>query len=113
MTRRYTPQRELLEMLERQRGKCACGKPLIKGNYIVEHSTALALGGTDTLANKYLNCKECADLKTFGGKARATTYGSDIHAINKVKRLRGERKQKPKRRWPSREIPPRPWPKAR
>jgi hypothetical protein len=75
-------------------GKCKCGTKLEKGNTIIEHSTPLALGGLDVLANKYLQCNACADLKTFG-RSKATSYGSDIHAIAKVKRLRGERKPKP------------------
>ena len=110
--KRYTSASDHLTLLERQEGKCGCGVVLVKGNYIVEHSTPLALGGTDTLANKYLNCKACAAVKTYGGEARATTYGSDIHAIAKTRRLRGETKQKPKRKWPKgRKMPARPFPK--
>ena len=41
--------------------------------------------------------------KTNGNKA--TTYGSDKHAIAKLGRLTGETKQnKPKRQWPSRKM---------
>ena len=112
MVRRYTSKRDLAELMLRQDGKCRCGVKLIKGNYIIEHSTPLALGGLDVLENKYLNCKECADKKTHGGKSKATTAGTDIANIWKVKRLRGEVKGRPKTKWPIRKMEsgPTKWP---
>lgn len=104
MSRRYTSKKDLAQLFLVQDGKCKCGTKLVKGNYIIEHSTPLGLGGLDILANKYLNCRPCADLKTFGGKSRATTAGTDIANIWKVKRLRGELKPKPKRIWPTRKL---------
>lgn len=107
MTRRYTSKRDLAAMFLAQEGKCKCGTKLVKGNTIIEHSTPLALGGLDVLSNKYLNCRACADLKTYG-HSKATSYGSDRHAIDKTKRLLGETKTGPKKRIPSRPFAKRP-----
>lgn len=74
-----------------------------------EHVTPLALGGEDTPENWRFSHKECHALQTNGTKA--TSYGSDKHAIAKAKRLRKPR-QKPKRRWPTRKIPTRAFPKG-
>lgn len=54
---------------------------------------------------------KCHARKTNGSKA--TSAGSDKHAIAKVRRLRGENKPKPKRTWPSRDIPARPFEKRK
>lgn len=95
MSKRYTSKTDLELLKKRQGGKCGCGALLVNRNdFIIEHSTPLALGGTDTLDNKYLNCIACASLKTYGGSARATTAGTDIGNIWKTKRLRGELKPK-------------------
>lgn len=60
----------------------------------------------------YAEMKECHELETHGGPAKATYAGSDRHAIEKTKRLRGEAGERPKRQWPSgQKIPSRPWPK--
>lgn len=71
----------------RQNGKCRCGARLEKGNYIIEHIQALARGGTDTLDNKCLNCKPCADAKTFHPRSLATTIGGDNYEAKKTNRL--------------------------
>ena len=112
MSKRYTSKANLAALFLAQDGKCRCGTKLVKGNYIIEHSTPLALDGLDVLANKYLNCRPCADLKTFGGKSRATTAGTDIANIWKVKRLRGELKPKFKRYIPARKLQSRPFRKV-
>lgn len=93
MTRRYTSKADLVRLMLACGGKCKCGVKLDRSNTIIEHSTPIALGGLDILANKYLQCRDCANVKTYGGKAKATTYGSDIHAIAKAKRLSGETKK--------------------
>lgn len=90
---RYTSREDRAKLFLAQNGRCKCGVRLHKGNTIIEHSTPLALGGLDVITNKYLNCRECANLKTYG-HSKATSLGSDIHAIAKTKRLRGETKTK-------------------
>lgn len=102
--KRYTSKRDRAELFLRQDGKCKCGVKLVKENTIVEHSTPLALGGLDVLENKYLNCRDCAAIKTNGGPSKATTYGSDIHAIAKTRRLRGETKPRRKKKIPGRKL---------
>lgn len=104
MSKRYTSKKDRAVLFLRQDGKCGCGVKLVEGNTIIEHSTPLALGGLDVLENKYLNCKDCADKKTYGGKSRATTAGTDIANIYKVKRITGETKGPAKRDWPSRQM---------
>ena len=51
--------------------------------FVAEHWTPVALGNDQKPTD--LLCIPCADRKTNGTKA--TTYGSDKHAIAKVKRL--------------------------
>lgn len=63
-----------------------------------EHIIPLALGGADDPSNAGYTLKENHAIQTNGTKA--TSYGSDKHAIAKVKRLRGERKGRPKKAWP-------------
>lgn len=111
--KRYTSKRDRAALFLAQNGKCKCGVKLVKENTIIEHSTPLALGGTDTLDNKYLNCRDCADVKTNGGHSKATTYGSDIHAIAKTRRLRGELKPRRKQKIPGRKLQSRPFPKRK
>lgn len=115
MQARYTSKKERAELFLRQDGKCKCGTKLEKGDTIIEHRIPLAIGGLDVTENKYLNCKACADLKTFG--TPATSYGSDFHAIAKIKRIRAKAEGKTKLK---RKIPSRPfqqaksqWPKGR
>jgi 5-methylcytosine-specific restriction endonuclease McrA len=50
-----------------------------------DHFNPVAMGGRHDDSNIRPLCKECHKLKTFGSKA--TTAGSDIHKIAKVKRI--------------------------
>ena len=113
MSRRYTSKADRAKLFLACDGKCKCGAKLTDANTIIEHSTPLALGGLDVFENKYLQCRDCANLKTYGGSARATTAGTDIANIWKVKRIRGETKANPKRSWPSRPMQSRPFPTKR
>ena len=90
---------------------CDCGRPLHLGTPVIhEHMTPLCQGGADDETNIRLVRKECAHRKTYGSKA--TTAGSDIHKIAKVRRLRGETRGRPRRTWPKgRPITSRPFPK--
>lgn len=114
--RRYTPDKQIARLFVMQEGKCiACPEKLFAKprNFIIEHITALALGGLDTFENKELRCHYCARAKTIG--TGATTAGSDIGKIAKLKRLEakrlGTKPAKPKRQWASRPFPSRPFPK--
>ncbi len=108
--KRYTSGIDLQALCERQGWKCAkCPSPINAGTiFHIDHVTALALGGEDTTENKQLLCVPCHKTKTFGTKA--TTLGSDIHAIAKSKRLaRGKRVAKhpmksAPRKWPKRKF---------
>lgn len=77
-----------------------------------DHIHPVALDGEHAFMNIRPLHKHCHDRKTRGTKA--TTAGSDIHAIAKVKRparkLAGTWR-KTKRKWPSRKMPSRPFPK--
>lgn len=98
---RYTGENELRTLNKRQKGRCAhCGRPLADVFHI-DHITALARGGDNSLANKQLLCIDCHKLKTFGSKA--TTLGSDIFEIRKTQRL-AKGKKKSKHRWPRRKF---------
>lgn len=92
---------------------CGCEAELKPHTPVIhEHMVPLAMGGADDETNIRLVRKECAKKKTHG--TPATTAGSDIANIAKVKRLRGETGQrKYKHTWPSRKIPPRPFEKRR
>src|SRR3546814_680449 len=103
MTKRasLTP-RERAAMLEAQNGRCLlCDDPITLRTCIAEHFLPVALGNAER--PDCLLCLACANRKTWGTKA--TSYGSDAHAIAKDKRLRGETKQGPKKRIPSRPMP--------
>lgn len=83
-----------------------CGKRILKEHKVVrEHMHALALGGKDDLENMRYVHKDCADIKTKGKGPKATTYGSDIHAIAKTRRLERERMGQPKRAGIKKKIP--------
>lgn len=93
--RKRLPSRWARKLLKKQDGKCAvadCGTVLVLGprgqhvNFIDEHIVARELGGKDTLRNRELRCWHCAKFKTYGSKA--TTAGSDIGNIAKVRRIR-------------------------
>ena len=77
--------KERQEMLDRQEGKCAWCKTFygVSKLMIAEHTHPVVLGNADK--PDCLVCRDCAHEKTFGRPA--TTYGSDIHAIAKAKRL--------------------------
>lgn len=93
--RRYLTPKERRDLYEGQDRKCAlCYASMEWGKCIAEHWTPVALGNDQK--PDCLLCIPCADRKTNGTKA--TTYGSDKHAIAKVKRLRGETKQGPKKK---------------
>ena len=81
-----------------------CKGPLLPGQALIrEHMHPLALGGADDDENSAYVHRGCARRKTIGTKA--TTAGSDVHAIAKGKRLRGETGNRPKRKIPSRPFP--------
>ena len=103
MRRSLTP-KQRREMYEAQDGLCAaCSAPAHLMHMIAEHWFPVALGNPKK--PDCLLCIPCADRKTNGTKA--TTHGSDKHAIAKVKRLRGETKRGPKKAIPKRANP---WP---
>lgn len=84
--------------------KCPeCGEAILpEQNIQFDHRHADVHGGPhDYTAIRPVHYDPCHKKKT----------ARDIRANAKVKRLRGERKPKPKRIWPSRDIPSRPWPK--
>lgn len=84
---------------------CGCGLPILSRTPVIhEHMIPLALGGADNATNIRLYRKECAAKKT-NGRSKATSYGSDIHAIAKCKRIRGETCNGPKRKIPQRQNP--------
>jgi 5-methylcytosine-specific restriction protein A len=63
-----TPTRAL-RIWERDKGICClCGHPIdgVRQKWIIEHKTALALGGKDEDANCGPAHKDCADEKTHG-----------------------------------------------
>jgi len=87
-------------------GRCpSCNGSLCEGGEW-DHRVPLALGGTNDDENWQILCRTCHSSKSHGSKA--TSYGSDIHAIAKVRRIQkkqaGMEKLKQK-------IPSRPWPK--
>lgn len=100
MTQRasLTP-KERYEMMRAQEDKCAlCGALLAIHGCIAEHWVTVE-SGNDQKPDCLL-CIPCAHRKTYGTKA--TSYGSDAHARAKIKRLRGETKQGPKKKIQSR-----------
>lgn len=69
-----------------------CGCQLMPNDQVIrEHLHPLALGGGDDEGNMAYVHRACADRKTNGSGPKATTYGSDKHAIAKAKRLAAER----------------------
>jgi len=81
-----------------------------------EHPTPLALGGKDDPTNAAYSLSEAHKRQTNGTKA--TSYGSDKHAISKVARILGLTKNGPKKEIRSRGFQPAPpghnsWPKRR
>lgn len=79
-----------------------CGLILLSTSQIEwDHFQPLALGGEHDDTNIRAVHKSCHRLKTSGTKA--TSYGSDIHAIAKIKRLAAGPK-KSKHKWPKRKL---------
>ena len=122
--RKTIPLRVKREVLARQGGRCSCGCNQAVGltrkrdDTDWDHSPALWSrevdeAGTDYIPAqndpRYINARRtgCHREKTSG--RAATSAGSDVNGYWKNRRLRGELKGRPKRRWPSREIPSRPF----
>lgn len=91
MKRRSISKAMRARILQKTKGRCyheTCRVELHNG-WIVEHVHPLALGGPDTEDNMMPSCVPCARRKTFG--LRQTTYGSDVHAIAKTRRIKKKR----------------------
>lgn len=82
---------DMLAVMARQATCPWCGERLgsLDGLHD-DHVVPLALGGTNALDNRQLLHAACHAEKTNGGVAKATTLGSDVHAIWKVKRVSEE-----------------------
>jgi 5-methylcytosine-specific restriction endonuclease McrA len=112
--------KERLEILIRQATCPRCGEKLgALADLEWDHIQPLALGGDNSPENFQAVHRDCHALKTRGNPA--TTAGSDIHAIARVKRLArkeaefrsrllapDEKPEKPKRAWGKRSFPKRP-----
>jgi hypothetical protein len=93
VAKRYTSKKDRATLFLRQNGRCngkGCDTKLVPGNYIIEHVQPLSRGGTDTLDNKALRCKACADKKTLHPRSKASTIGGDTFEFWKTKRMAGE-----------------------
>lgn len=68
-------------------GRCyLCGKPIvITDKWELDHIHAIGLGGLDNNDNLRPTHVDCHKRKTFG--SRSSSYGSDIHAMAKLKRI--------------------------
>lgn len=110
MSRKRFSERQVIEALIRSGNTIRCFRTKEKITVDTvkllerEHPTPLAIGGADDPTNAAYSLKAAHAEQTNGTKA--TSYGSDKHAIAKIRRIRGETKQGPKRA-----IPSRPWPK--
>lgn len=100
----------------RQHGICACGcgERLMPGFHI-DHQPALELRMWDDVAQDTIPPANDMDYmfgliplhhlkKTTHPRGPHTTLDSDIHAIAKGRRIRGEVKEKPKTDWPKRPM---------
>lgn len=91
MTRKRFSERQVIEALIRTGHRIYCfrSKELITletvGLLEREHVTPLALGGADDPSNAAYSLKAAHKVQTNGTKA--TSYGSDKHAIAKTKRI--------------------------
>lgn len=117
MSRKRFSERQVIEALIRTGHEIRCyrTKTIITletvGQLEREHPTPLGLGGKDDPTNAAYSLKEAHRRQTSGSKA--TSYGSDIHAIAKCKRLlnpKPSRHPMPKSKRP---IPSRPFPARR
>jgi hypothetical protein len=86
MKRARLSKAERAAMWQAQDGKCAiCGEPMLPGQRIdEEHSIPIALGGPGK-PDRLVHAEPCHRTKTSG--TRATTAGSDVQRIAKVKRI--------------------------
>lgn len=113
MTRKRFSERQVIEALIRTGHRIYCFRskePITLetvGLLEREHVTPLALGGADDPSNAAYSLKAAHKVQTNGTKA--TSYGSDRHAIAKVRRLRGELKPKRKVKIPGRKLQSRPF----
>lgn len=112
MTRRRFSERQVIEALIRTGHEIRCfrtGEVITLetvGQLEREHPVPIALGGPDDPTNAAYSLAS-AHLKQTNGTA-ATSYGSDKHAIAKVKRIRGETRNRPKKQMRSRPFAKRP-----
>lgn len=103
-TRRKLTTLDKLKVMVSQARCPLCGEKLgALDDLHYDHALALGIGGPDTVENLQAVHKSCHAVKTNGRKA--TTYGSDKHAIAKLDRLTGVTGQgKRKRKIPSRPM---------
>lgn len=115
--RKVIPKRIKAAVRAIQTGLCGCRKRCgaqlpPDGNGLVEyqHEPALALREVNSTGTDYVppqhdpkyifaELKACHRAETNKGRSGATTVGSDRHAINKAKWIRGEFKGRPKTKW--------------
>lgn len=114
MSRRRFKEREVIEALIRTGHEIRCyrTKSIITLETVNqlerEHPIPRALGGKDDPTNAAYSLSEAHKKQTNGTKA--TSYGSDKHAIAKTKRL--QKPKKPPGTFPKgRKMQSRPWPK--
>jgi hypothetical protein len=105
--RKPLSQRDFVAMLLAQGAVIPCGyskcrQPITDPDNICrEHLNELEISGDDSVGNQQLWHKHpCSHVKTNGGPN--TTLGSSKHIIAKARRMNGETKVRPKRKWPSR-----------
>lgn len=83
-----------------------CGKCGGDGPFDIDHKHALALGGSDDDDNLWPLCEDCHRQKTSG--THATSAGSDINRVAKVKRIQkkwhGSDKPAAVKSWQSRPL---------
>lgn len=115
MSRKRFTERQVIETLIRTGHEIRCyrTKTVITletvGLLEREHPTPLALGGVDGPANAAYSLSEAHSVQTNG--TPATSYGSDKHAIAKVRRLLNPKLSRHPMAKSQRKIPARPWPK--
>jgi hypothetical protein len=115
MARKRFSEREVIETLIRTGHEIRCfrTKEIITLETVRrlerEHPVPLALGGADSPVNAAYSLREAHSKQTNGTKA--TSYGSDKHAIAKVRRILNPRQSKHPMVNSGRKIPSRPFPK--
>lgn len=116
--RKAIPKRVKVLVRLLQNGLCGCRKkcgakspPDGLGLVDLQHEPPLALrevneAGTDYIPAQhdpnflYAELKACHREESYHPRSKATSIGSDRHAIDKTRRLRGELKPKRKKAWP-------------